>query len=181
VVLAVLASVLVGLVVQQSASRGDGGIKQRGVAERGVAVFCTMEPSHGVEVDDFCLRVGQDLMARLDVTPEQEAAISRAAEFVQNAEREWYVDSCVLPTVNGRPAPCQHVPKPVSVEVVRGVLVDAGFREVMVRIARDTDPAPTGSTLFAGRLVGACFVGYRAQFFQWRIAGLLPDGTCLTR
>jgi hypothetical protein len=67
----------------------------------------------------------------------------------------------------------------MSVEVFRRTLMRAGFDEVTVRIARDTDPGPSGSVVFAGRLMDACFVGSMTRFFEWRIAGLLPDGTCL--
>lgn len=73
----------------------------------------------------------------------------------------------------------QHIP--LSVEDVRAVLELTGPDTAVVRIARDKDPAPTNSVVYAVPLEDACLLGFiDTETRQWHIVSQLPGGICLT-
>jgi hypothetical protein len=67
----------------------------------------------------------------------------------------------------------------MTVGEVRDTLTAAGFTDVTVRIARNTDPAPAGSVLYAVPVIEACLVGSVAQQSTVQLVGRLPGGACL--
>lgn len=126
--------------------------------------------------DDTCARVIADLGRRAPLSSSQRARAESDSERVLQA----------LPP--GEPAPscspqddvCRMLPAPPSPQRIREALVAAGFAEVVVRIARADDPAPTGGVLAAVGADEACIIVSNAVGdVRGHIAGRLPGGTCL--
>ncbi|MEN3359641.1 MAG: hypothetical protein V7637_3623 [Mycobacteriales bacterium] len=90
-----------------------------------------------------------------------------------------------VPASPGGPVP---VPAPPAVPVdeavrqIRRALLVERYADVIVRVARPVDPAPTGAVVYAVRIDGVCAFGYwlPAGSSGSQVGGPLPGGRCLT-
>ncbi|WP_372433672.1 DUF6993 domain-containing protein [Micromonospora coerulea] len=77
--------------------------------------------------------------------------------------------------------PCSLTYTPPTADQVRRALVEAGYRDVVVRTAKMGDPAPLASVLIAVPVGPSCVVVHIRQdsTAASSISGNLPDGRCL--
>lgn len=108
-------------------------------------------------------------------------ALDEAAVAVHRFARD---AGCVEPTVGGR---CEGASELAATEdeaaEVRRSLAAGGYRDVVVRLGRDSDPTAPGALIYAVRVGEVCVLGDvtpppQGRFHEW-YAGLLPGGHCL--
>jgi hypothetical protein len=151
----------------------------RAPAQSGLAVVCAANEPDG------CQREAADLARRTPLTGEQriqgEATAAQVGTVITRATYQVAQPTAAICPTAGQPC---HIPEPTlqpgDADRVRTALVDAGFAGSVVRIAGPTDPAPTGSLLYAVPAGVGCVVGYQKGFGGGHgVVGHLPDGTCL--
>jgi hypothetical protein len=134
----------------------------------------------GPDASAVCARVAEDRARRLPLTAEQEAELAEVARRVP-------VTFPPLPEAgrrcDGPEGPCTVDYGPVDeayVAAVRAAVVEAGYPDTMLRVARADDPAPEGSLLYGIPVGAGCVVGYHgAGGGSHEEVGALPDGGCL--
>lgn len=132
----------------------------------------------------YCSRVVADMARRARLTEEERTAASGPATQVMAAVSRPSGDGTCIPAKPepGYPTPpCQWVAPVMTLDEVRANLINAGFPDPTVRMARETDPAPFGSIVYAVPVERACLVGFVGEHTGAQVVGRLPDGTCLDR
>jgi hypothetical protein len=185
--LAGVAALTVPFLMRATANKGTGSSPEHAAlstpTHRGVITVCQPEQQNGRLVSDFCDRLGADTLSRSALTAEDMATASRLGAAATAAIDLQRHDVCVQPS--GQPSngeasgPCMVMSVQMSVDEVSRALRQADFKDVIVRIAQDTDPAPAGSVLYSVPVGNACLVGYVSQQTRARVVGQLPGGTCL--
>jgi hypothetical protein len=127
--------------------------------------------------DDYCGRYAADLRRRLPLTD------------VERTTAEVIRDRVIAVLPRGEPSqhscsrsaePCSSTYSPPTVDHVRQALVQAGYRDPVVRRARADDPAPVGSVLIAIPVGFACvLVHIDGNSAPATVRGQLANGRCV--
>ena len=133
--------------------------------------------------DGVCERIAADFLRRTTLTQSTIVAatpILEAAKTAINGLRP--ADACVQapPDTSLQSAP----PCRISFGVTEASAVKAALNrlglDASVRLAGAGDPAPPGSILLGAHVTDACLIGYAGADIDLRLAGQLPDGSCLS-
>jgi hypothetical protein len=140
--------------------------------------------------DGYCGRYVRDVSRRTELTQARRDALADDENRVTQAVLRPglcvgpmalppEIADCARLRLATRPA--AGPPTPADATAVRAALVQAGFADAVVRIARPDDPASHGSIFFDVPLDGACFMGHLDSLAGgggWGLVGRLPDGRC---
>ncbi|WP_433218392.1 DUF6993 domain-containing protein [Dactylosporangium sp. CS-047395] len=148
----------------------------------------------GTSDKEYCDRFVDDIARRDELTQEQRDALEPDAKRAREAARNPALCRDLARGLENRQfAQCAGVssgsdrgagraPTPADAEAIRLALEQAGFPGAVVRVARDNDPAPHGTILFAVPIGDACLLGYQAAGSGgggFTLQGHLPGGRCL--
>jgi hypothetical protein len=131
----------------------------------------------------YCERAAAEVARR---PPLDETGRAQGKDAMNTVHRALTVRSACASSAACATSSTRHAPTAADVDASQRGLRDAGFGDVVVRIARPHDPAPTGSLLYAVAVgAGTCVVGHVADLPGGSgtgfVAGALPDGTCIDR
>ncbi|MDT0528102.1 hypothetical protein RM555_03725 [Micromonospora sp. DSM 115977] len=182
--LAFLASAVVMMLLTAAAgglwwSRRDAAIDAN--AQQADKIGC---PIFGADADrgSFCGDHAQDGSRRALISDEQRQQTEDVARSVRTAASHagWCTSSNDLTCARRPPS---HPPTEQDVEAARLWLGRTGASAVDARLAREGDPVPVGSLLYAARFGAVCVVGYVESVpggaGAHRTVGLLSNGNCL--
>jgi hypothetical protein len=132
---------------------------------------------------DFCRREGADFARRAPVSDEQRQRAKSMVEMVVRAASSggWCMGPITVACLQQKPS--SHPPRPEDVDAARLWLARTGASDTTARLARRDDPAPVGSLLYTARVGDACIMGHVKVIpgsGSHLVAGLLPDGSCLS-
>ncbi|GHJ52912.1 hypothetical protein Nm8I071_22190 [Nonomuraea sp. TT08I-71] len=180
--LALLTSAVVMMLLTAAASglwwsRRDAAVAPK--AQQDVKIGC---PIFGEGRGSFCGNLAQDSGRRAPISNDQRQGVEHVAGPVHTAASHagWCTSSNDLTCARRPPS---HPPTEQDANTARLWLARTGASAVDARLAREGDPAPVGSLLYAARFETVCVVGYVESVpggaGTQRIVGLLSNGNCL--
>ncbi|MCW3820577.1 hypothetical protein ONA91_39715 [Micromonospora sp. DR5-3] len=182
--LALLASAVVLMVLAAAAgglwwSRRDAAVARS--TQQASKIGCPIFGA-GADRGSFCGNLAEDSRRRALMFDEQRQRADDVAGLVRTAaSHAGWCTSSNDPTCSRRPP--SHPPTEQDVKTARLWLGRTGASAVDARLAREGDPAPVGSLLYAAQFGTVCVVGYVESVpggaGAQRTVGLLPDGDCL--
>ncbi|MER7470756.1 hypothetical protein [Micromonospora sp. NPDC000018] len=130
----------------------------------------------------FCGNVAHDSSRRSLISDEErQRAEDVAGSVLTAASHAGWCTSSNDPTCARRPP--SHAPTEQDVKAALLWLARTGASAVDARLAREGDPAPVGSLLYAAQIDTVCVVGYVESVpggvGAQRTVGRLPNGNCL--
>ena len=167
-VMASVAALMVPIVRAASSSPPEGGP----ASPTGFLVACMQ-----VTGDDYCQRYAEDLGRRVPLSEAQRIKAEAVRQQVIAALPGSDAGALFCHAPDQR---CSFTYTPPTADQVRSALIEAGFRDVVVRTAGANDPAPLGGVLIAVPVGSACVVVIRQSSTDTsNVSGQLPDGRCL--
>ncbi|NJC72322.1 hypothetical protein HC031_21760 [Planosporangium thailandense] len=147
---------------------------------------CLVVGASSREGEAYCLRKAADAMKRVPIPDDRQGTASAVAQRVQAAahQADWeqcrqasspsYPEGQCVSTIGSRPAGAE------DVEAVRWALAEAGYQNVVARIARPDDPAFPHTVIYAVATDGLCVVAsIRGGHQGYTAEGPYADGRCL--
>jgi hypothetical protein len=144
-------------------------------------------PQYVTCIHDGCDRI-TDSLRRLPLSQaEQTAAEATLHRVIADLPHGELQSSCGPPSQpisdrreSTRTGRCSSTYSPPTIDQVRRALVEAGYRDVVVRQPRADDLAPPGTVLIAVSVGPACVLAYTdGHSTPADVRGRLPNGRCL--
>jgi hypothetical protein len=144
-------------------------------------------PQYVTCIHDGCDRI-TDSLRRLPLSQaEQTAAEATLHRVIADLPHGELQSSCGPPSQpisdrreSTRTGRCSSTYSPPTIDQVRRALVEAGYRDVVVRQPRADDPAPPGTVLIAVSVGPACVLAYTdGHSTPAEVRGRLPNGRCV--
>ncbi|MGC3861232.1 hypothetical protein ACPSM1_13705 [Micromonospora chersina] len=182
--LALLTSAVVMMLLVAAAGGLWWSRREDAVAPNGQQATRIGCPVFGADADrdSFCGDLVQDDSRRALISDEErQRAEDVAGSVLTAASHAGWCTSANDPTCGRRPP--SHAPTEQDVKAALLWLARTGASAVDARLAREGDPAPVGSLLYAARIGTVCVVGHVESVpggvGAQRTVGRLPNGNCL--